>query len=279
MFTKQKRKEAEPSTTSNAPTRLFELEARAGVGALAEQEVPADCALLLMGALSIVLGTLISNVAGFFHGGGAHPEDLAASLPAFAANANWEVVHLAQFVGDALLLVGFLALYRSIIAVAGTGASAALARMGFVIAVVAEGVYAINQAVDGIANKFVAQQWVSAAPDEKAVAFSVADAVRHIEIGTSSLWMLTSGLAILFFGVAIVLSCAYPRLLGWAAISIGVGLFAHALNVAYNGFAFDSPLGMVGLAAAALLTLWLLILAFFMWRKAGGSRRHVQQQP
>jgi hypothetical protein len=238
-----------------------------------------DRALLLMGAVSIVLGTLISNVAGFFHGGGAHPEDLAASLPAFAANANWEVVHLAQFVGDALLLVGFLALYRSIIAVAGTGASAALARMGFVIAVVAEGVYAINQAVDGIANKFVAQQWVSAAPDEKAVAFRVADAVRHIEIGTSSLWMLTSGLAILFFGVAIVLSRAYPRLLGWAALAIGVGLFAYALNVAYNGFAVDSPLGMVGLAAAALLTLWLLILAFFMWRKAGGFRRHVQPQP
>jgi len=236
-----------------------------------------DRPLLRMGAVSIVLGTLISNVAGFFHGGGAHPEDLAATLPVYAA--NWEVVHLAQFVGDALLLVGFLALYRSIVAGAGTGASAALARMGFVIAVVAEGVYAINQAVDGIANKFVAQQWVNAAPDEKAVAFRVADAVRHVEIGTSSLWVLNIGLALLFFGLAMVLGRAYPRLLGWAAIAIGVGLFANALNVAYNGFAFGSPLGMVGLAASVLLTLWTLILAFYLWRKAGGSGRHVRPQP
>lgn len=261
------------------PTRLSERADPAGLDSPQDQGMLTDRALLRMGAVSIVLGTLISNVAGFFHGGGAHPEDLAATLPAYAANANWEVVHLAQFVGDALLLVGFLALYRSIIAGAGTGASAALARMGFVIAVVAEGVYAINQAVDGIANKFVAQQWVSAAPDEKAVAFSVADTVRHIEIGTSSLWVLNSGLALLFFGLAIALSRAYPRLLGWAAIAIGVGLFANALNVAYDGFAFSSPLGMVGLAASVLLTLWTLILAFFMWRKAGGFRRHVRPQP
>ena len=279
MFTKRKRKEAEVSTSASMSTRHSEREDPAGLDSPQDQGMLSDRALLRMGAVSIVLGTLISNVAGFFHGGGAQPDDLAATLPAYAANANWELVHLAQFVGDALLLVGFLALYRSIIAVAGTGASAALARMGFVIAVVAEGVYAINQAVDGIAIKFVAQEWVSAAPDEKVVAFRVADAVRHIEIGTSSFWMLTSGLALLFFGLAISSSRAYPRLLGWAALAIGAGLFANALNVAYDGFAFDSPLGMVGLAAAALLTLWILTLAFFMWRKAGGSGRRVRPQP
>lgn len=280
MFTKRKRIEAQPSTSSSTPTRLSEREDHAGLGGPANQEkMPADRALLRMGAISIVLGTLVSNIAVFFHGGGAHPENLVATLPGYAANANWEVVHLAQFVGDALLLVGFLALYRSIIARAGTGASAALTRMGFVIAVVAEGVYAINQAVDGIAIKFVAQQWVSAAPDEKAVAFRIADAVRHIEIGTSSFWMLTSGLAILFFGLAIALGRTYPRLLGWAAIAIGIGLFANALNVAYNGFAFGSPLGMVGVAAGFLLTLWSLILAFFMWRKAGGPGRRARPQP
>jgi hypothetical protein len=279
VSTKGKRKEGELSPSASTPIRLFELEDHGGLDSPQDQGMLTDRALLRMGAVSIVLGTLISNVAGFFHGGGSHPENLAATLPVYAANANWEVVHLAQFVGDALLLVGFLALYRSIIAVAGTGASAALARMGFVIAVVAEGVYAVNQSVDGIANKFVAQQWVSAAPDEKAVAFRVADAVRHIEIGTSSLWVFNTGLALLFFGLAIALGRAYSRLLGWAAIAIGVGLFANALNLAYDGFSFGSPLGMVGLAASFLLTLWILILAFFTWRKAGNSGRHVRPQP
>src|SRR3712207_1917062 len=260
------------------PSRIFEPEDHTDLDSSEAQEMLSDRALLRMGAGSIVLGTLISTIAGFFHGGGAHPEDLAATLPAYAANANWEMVHLAQFVDNTLLLVGFLALYRSIIAVTGTRASAALARMGIVVAVIAEGIYAINQAVDGIANKFVAQQWVNAAPDEKAVAFQVADAVRHIEIGTSSFWELSGGITLLFFGLAIVLSRGYPRLLGWAAIAIGVGLFAFALNVAYNGFSFGSPLGMVGMAASFLLTLWTLVLAFFLWRKASGSELHVRPQ-
>jgi hypothetical protein len=231
-----------------------------------------DRALLRMGAVSIVLGVLLGLGVGFLHGG-TPPDDLRAVLPQIAANDSWAVVHLAQFVGDVLVLFGFVALYRSITQGASTGASAALARMGIVVAVVAEGVYAINQAVDGIANKFVAQQWVSAAPADKADAFRLADAVRHIEIGTSSFWLLCGGITLLFFGLAIALGRAYPRLFGWAAVAVGVGMFANALNLAYNGFSFESPLGMVGLGATFLLTLWSLILAFFMWRKAGGSRK------
>jgi hypothetical protein len=59
-------------------------------------------------------------------------------------------------VADLLLLVGFFALYRSI-TLNADGAAAALARLGIVVAIVAEGIYGVNQAVDGIANKFVAQ--------------------------------------------------------------------------------------------------------------------------
>lgn len=239
--------------------------------------MPADRALLRMGAVSMVLGSLLAIGAGPFHGG-SPPEDLQAVLPQIAANDYWVVVHLAQFVGDVLLLVGFVALYRSITQGGSAGASGALALMGIVVAVVSEGVYAINQAVDGIANKFVAQEWVSAAPAEKADAFRLADAVRHIEIGTTSLWVLSGGITLLFFGLAIALGSKYPRLLGWAAIAIGVGMFPGALNLAYAGFAFGSPLGIVGLAAGALLQLWTLILAFYLWRKAGDSGRHVRPQ-
>ena len=192
MFTKRNGKEAEPSTSMGAPTGRSEREDRADLGGLAEQGMPVDRALLRMGAVSIVLGLLLAIGAGFFHGG-SPPDDLRAVLPRVAANDYWVAVHLAQFVGDVLVLVGLVALYRSITQGASAGASAALARMGIVVALVAEGVYAINQAVDGIANRFVAQEWVGAAPAERADAFRLADAVRHIEIGTSSLWTLSGG--------------------------------------------------------------------------------------
>jgi hypothetical protein len=49
-------------------------------------------------------------------------------------------------------------------------------------------------------------------PAEKEDAFRLADAGRHIEIGTSSFWVLCVGITLLSFGVAIALGRAYPRL-------------------------------------------------------------------
>src|SRR5947209_5727957 len=101
-------------------------------------------ALLRLGAVSNLLGMLLAIVAIAFHGGGAQPNDLQATLPDYAANNSWEVVHLAQFVADIFLLVGFFALYRSIVATS-TGVSAALARLGIIVSVAAEGIYGVNQ--------------------------------------------------------------------------------------------------------------------------------------
>jgi hypothetical protein len=245
------------------------------------QEMPADAALFRMGAISMVLGLLLGIGVSPFHGG-TPPEDLQAVLPQIAANDYWVVVHLAQFVGDVLMLFGFVALYRSIIEGASTGASPALARMGIVVAVVAEGVYAVNQAVDGIANKFVAQEWVSAAPAEKADAFRLADAVRHIEIGTSSLWALSWGITLLLFGLALALGRAYPRFLGWIAIAVGASQVVSALSLAYNGFPGPSSEGTLILVfmATSLIALPLtLLIAFFLWRKAHGPGHRVRPQP
>jgi len=69
--------------------------------------------MYVQGAVSIVLGVLLGVGVAPFHGG-TPPEDLQAVLPQVAANDYWVVVHLAQFVGDVLVLVGFVALYRSI---------------------------------------------------------------------------------------------------------------------------------------------------------------------
>ena len=245
------------------------------------QEMPADAALFRMGAISMVLGLLLGIGVSPFHGG-TPPEDLQAVLPQIAANDYWVVVHLAQFVGDVLMLFGFVALYRSIIEGASTGASAALARMGIVVAVVAEGVYAVNQAVDGIANKFVAQEWVSAAPAEKADAFRLADAVRHIEIGTSSLWALSWGITLLLFGLALALGRAYPRFLGWIAIAVGASQVVSALSSAYNGFPgpfSEGPLILVFMATSLIALPLTLLIAFFLWRKARGPGHRVRPQP
>jgi hypothetical protein len=216
--------------------------------------------LLRIGAVSATLGVITIFVADTFHGG-HDPADLEAVLPEYAANANWEVVHIGQFLGYALVLVGLVALHRSIVERRG----AALARLGYVTAVVATAIYAVNQAVDGVAIKFVADEWVSAPVAEKADAFRVVEAVRHIEIGLSSFAELTLGAALLLYGLAIALSGAYPGWLGWAAVAVGIGWTMLGLLVAHNGFT-QATLTML---VSALLALWVLVLAVFLWCKAG----------
>jgi hypothetical protein len=217
-------------------------------------------AVFRLGAVSSVLGLVLIFVAEAFHGG-HQPADLQATLPAYAANPYWETLHVGQFLGYSLLLGGLVALHRSLV----VGRGAAVAHLGLVVVVVAGGIYGANQGVDAVANKFVAEEWVSAPPAEKADAFRVANAVRHVEIGLTGLTQVTFGIALLLYGLAIALGNAYPRVLGWAAMVVGAIYVSLGLLVVHAGFAF------VGLtmAAGALLALWFLVLAINLWRKAG----------
>jgi hypothetical protein len=156
------------------------------------------------------------------------------------------------------MLVGFLALYRSI----RDGVGVTFARMGIAVAVVAEAIYGANQAVDGVAIKFVAQQWASCAIIEKPQAMRIAEAVRHIEIGLSSVWTLTQCISLLLFGLAIALGREYSRVLGWSGIFVAGLQISYSFELARNGFVM-SPLAMAGLLFAP----WSLWLAFSLWRK------------
>src|ERR687885_285030 len=215
---------------------------------------------LRIGAISATLGVIILFVADAFHGG-HDPADLEATLPEYAANTNWEVVHIGQFLGYALILISLVALYRSIT----KGRGVALARLRYVTVVLATAVYAVNLAVDGVAIKFVADEWVSASAAEQANAFRAAQAVRHIEIDLSSFAELIMGAPLFLYGLAIALSDVYPKLLGWAAVVVGIGWVVLGLLVAHSGFT-QVDLTML---LSVLLALWLLVLAVFLWRKAG----------
>lgn len=220
----------------------------------------AERTLLRIGAVSAILGVITIFVANAFHGGN-HPDDLEIVLPQYAVNANWEVVHVGQFLGYALVFVALVALYRSI----AEGRGAELARLGYVTAILATAIFAVNQAVDGVAVKYdVADEWVSASAAEKATALRVAEAVRHIEIGFSSFAELTLGAAHLLYGLAIGLSGAYPRRLGWAAVVVGIGWIVFGMLVVRKGFT-QATLATV---VSTLLALWVVVLGVFLWRKA-----------
>jgi hypothetical protein len=226
-----------------------------------------DGALLRLAAVAAPLGILVQFVATAFHGG-HDPGDLPRVLPDYADNAGWLAVHLAQFAGVALATTAFVALSRLL--AQDRRQSAALARLGLVAAVVALAVYAANQAVDGVAIKFVADTYVSAAPADRADALLVAEAVRHVELGLTSLFELNLGTALVLFGLAMTWSVTHPTWLGLVAVADGLGWVVVAVVLAARGFEVSTS--GPALAVVYLLGLWLIAVAVLLWRNASPTR-------
>jgi hypothetical protein len=220
-------------------------------------------ALLRIAAVAAPVGVVTHFVATAFHGG-HRPGDLAASLPGYAASGGWLAVHLAQFAGVALAASALVALAGSLRQ--DRAGSAALARLGLVAAVVALAVYAVNQAVDGVAIRFVAVAYTSAAPGDQPSALLVADAVRHVELGTTSLFELNLGATLVLLGLAVGWSAGWASWLGWVAVADGIGWVAVAVLVASRGF--EVSVSALAMGLNYLLGLWVLALAVQLWRRA-----------
>lgn len=78
------------------------------------------------------------------------------------------------------------------------------------------------------------------------------------------MWRLCWGRPFCSYGLAIAFSDVYPKWLGWAA-AVGVGWIVLGLLVAHSGFT-QVPLTML---VSVLLSLWVVVLAVFLWREAG----------
>jgi len=123
------------------------------------------------------------------------------------------------------------------------------------------------QAVDGIALKRTVDAWAAAPAAQKEVAFHVALAVRHVEIGLASMVSLLFGLTVTGYGVALLVDYTYPKGVGGLALVGGVPTVVAGVVMAYTGF---SGLVMaISMPAGALLLVWMLTLGVLMWRRGG----------
>jgi len=205
----------------------------------------------------MIAGPVIAIVAGRFHGG-VDPQNLVGVLPQYAANPYWKVVHLGQFLG-LLLIVGALMLVLNDLRRASP-----LATLGSVAAVVAASSYAANQAVDGIAIQFVARAFVEAPAQERAMALSIAEAVRHIEQGLSGMVAINLGIALALLGGSIILSRALPSWLGWTAALAGAAQLVTGISLYFLGFSQH----VLAFWAGVSLLIWMLAAAVVLWRRS-----------
>ncbi len=223
--------------------------------------------LLRIGSISAILGAILG-----FTVNAVYPRTFQAgvteeSLTLMAESPIWEGVHIGIMFTGLLILSGMVALYRSISQEPGAG----LARLGYTTAVVGGCIFLVSVAIDGFAMKAVAESWISASEAQKAVAFQVAYAVGQVNFGIYSIWFIIFfGVTLILYGLAIGLSDVYPHWLGWAAVAGGLWSATVGLIQFYNGpSVLNTDLRF--LLLMFLISIWVLVMGVFLWRKAGAA--------
>jgi hypothetical protein len=219
-----------------------------------------------------LLGLVVLFVSSGLHAGNAHPGDSQLAFAAYAASNSWEAVHLAQFLGTALILGSMAALHHHLSHTSQPWGVSLLAQLGLVGLVATVAVLAVLQAVDGIALKFVVDRWAAAPVAEKAEAFRLAEVVRWVEVGVNSYFRVVLCLTLVLYGAAIMLGVGLLRWSRWfalASILMGAAHLAKAVSVAYNGFS-SNPV-VTDILTGPVFLLWILALGIFLWRLSARS--------
>jgi hypothetical protein len=220
-----------------------------------------DRASLRLSATLLLVGQLLYIVVTQFHTDGSannHPSVFAE----YARSGDWKGVHVAQFAAAAILLAGLIALFFALDL--PDERARWLGRFGTASAVVALALYGVLQAVDGVGNKQVDHAWVSASDADKAARFASAESMRWLEWGVRSYLDYALGLALLLFGMAIVMTARIPRPIGYLMGLSGLAYFAQGGVVGSQGFSttHDSLIVLAWIFSAAWM-IWLVVVA---WR-------------
>jgi len=213
---------------------------------------------LRLSAVLLFLGVVLSTVMQYPHPAGAATH--AATFANYAASTDWAAVHLGQFIAEALLLAGLLALYFALNI--AEGSARWLAFFGAVATAVALALAGVLYAADGVALKQAVDAWALAPPEEQAARFASAEAIRWLEWGMNSYWNVTQGLALVLYATAIVWTARVSRLIGVLMGLAGVSFIIVGWLVGTRGFTPANNLPtQAGYLLLLVLTIWLLVVA------------------
>jgi hypothetical protein len=217
---------------------------------------------LRLSATLLFAGILISFLAGFFHPERAYANDHIAAFTEYAGSRNWTAIHLGQFAGMTVLIAGLIVLYFALDI--RSGAVLWVSQFAVISAIVALTMYAVLQAVDGVALKHAVDAWVRAPETEKAARFASAETVRWLEWAVRSYQSYMLGLSLILFGTAIMFTERLPRTVGFLMAISGSAYLAQGWVLGVEGFSHANALPtLLGIGMTLIWSIWLLIA---VWR-------------
>jgi hypothetical protein len=215
-----------------------------------------------LGGGAAIIGAILGGIGNAVHP--VTPEDDPVGVArVIAASDMWTPIHLAIVLGIALMLGGLVAIRHSI----RDGVAGALARFGLVAGVAGATIGLILVILDGVAARQLAQEWAAAPSGKRSIALGLVHANETINFALASLFNFVFAAAtFILFGLAVVLSDAYPRWLGWTATVAG------ALSLAAGGIqaAAGEPTEasrVLTIIGPTVITLWLLVMGILVMRK------------
>ena len=210
----------------------------------------------------MLTGQLLYIVVTQFHAAG-DANDHHAIFAHYAEDGIWSPVHLGQFTGMAMLLVGLVTLGLAL-EVAGLAAKW-LARAATAAAAATLALYGALQAVDGVALKQAAMAWASAPEAEKAARFATAEAIRWLEWGMRSYQDFMLGAALLLSAGAFAMTRSAPRAIAFPMGLSAVAYLAQGWIAGTEGF---SPAQSI-----AIVSSWAIGLVWMVWLAIAAERR------
>jgi hypothetical protein len=221
--------------------------------------------LFRIGSILFIAGMVITIVSTVIHASTEDPSNHPLVFTIYASDDSWIAVHIGQLVGAIMVFGGgFVVLYRLVVQSESTTTSV-LAWIGLALTIMTASAVAVLQAVDGIAQKRAVDSYVAAPPEEKSIAFKVAEGIRFIEYGTNSIFRIFQGLVAVIFGVAIVKSKILNKWIGGAGVIMGAVTIYAGLEVAYLGFGGLTTI--IGISWIVYF-IWTGTLGGFMWKKS-----------
>ncbi|MFC0457559.1 hypothetical protein ACFFGR_13510 [Arthrobacter liuii] len=139
------------------------------------------------------------------------------------------------------------------------------ARFGALCAAAAAALYAVLQAVDGVALKQAVDAWVAAPEPEKAARFAAAEGIRWLEWGVRSYHSILLGSALVLLGVVVGVTRHVSRTIGWLMALSGLAYMVQGWIIGDSGFSAANALPtLAGIVAIAAWTAWLFVSAVRM---------------
>ena len=189
---------------------------------------------------------------------------MEATFANYAASGDWAAVHLGEFIGEAVLLVGLLVLFFALNVSEGTPRW--LGFFGAIAAGVALAIDGVVYAVDGVALKQAVDAWVRAPAAEQVARFYSAEAIRWLETGVRSYQDFMFGLALVLFAIVIVWTARISRPIGFLMGLIGLAFIVIGWLQGTEGLQSATVAAIGGITLLLLLPAWSIWLLIVAWR-------------